>query len=70
MCPHLYGKRYDIRARIHSISGYSAHADQQNLVNFIKRMRKRPKHVRLVHGEQDAQQALRAELKKLNITVD
>jgi hypothetical protein len=33
-------------------------------------MRKRPKHVRLVHGEPDAQQALRAELKKLNIKVD
>ena len=47
----LDGKRYDIRACILSISGSSAHADQQNLVNFIKRMRKRPKHVRLVHGE-------------------
>jgi metallo-beta-lactamase family protein len=55
----LDGKRYDLRACIHSISGYSAHADQQNLVNFIKRMRKRPKHVRLVHGEPDAQESLR-----------
>ena len=74
MCPHLYGKRYDIRARIHSIhsiSGYSAHADQENLANFIKRMRKRPKHVRLVHGEPDAQQALRRKLAKLDIpTID
>ena len=58
----LDGKRYDINARIHTISGYSAHADQRNLVNFIKRMRKRPKHVRFVHGEPDAQQALRIEL--------
>jgi len=66
----LDGKRYDINARIHTISGYSAHADQRNLVNFIKRMRKRPKHVRLVHGEPDAQQALRTELEDLGITVD
>jgi len=67
----LDGKRYDIRARIHSISGYSAHADQQNLVNFIKRMRKRPKHVRLVHGEPGAQQALRRKLAELDIpTID
>jgi metallo-beta-lactamase family protein len=58
------------RARIHSISGYSAHADQQNLVNFIKRMHKRPKHVRLVHGEPEAQQALRTQLESLDITVD
>ena len=67
----LDSKRYDIRARIHSISGYSAHADQQNLVNFIKRMRKRPKHVRLVHGEPGAQQALRRKLAELDIpTID
>ena len=66
----LDSKRYDIRARIHSISGYSAHADQKNLVNFFKRMRKRAKHVRLVHGEPDAQQALRTQLESLNITVD
>ncbi len=66
----LDGKRYDIRARIHTISGYSAHADQKNLVNFIKRMRKRPQHVRLVHGEPDAQQALRHQLEKLGVTVD
>jgi len=33
-------------------------------------MRKKPKHVRLVHSEPAAQKALRAELKKLNITVD
>jgi metallo-beta-lactamase family protein len=63
-------KRYDIRARIHTISGYSAHADQKNLVNFIKRMRKRPKHVRLVHGEPDAQLSLCTELEKLDISVD
>jgi metallo-beta-lactamase family protein len=66
----LDGKRFDIRARIHTISGYSAHADQRNLVNFIKRMRKRPQHVRLVHGEPVAQQALRQELEKLGILVD
>jgi metallo-beta-lactamase family protein len=66
----LDGKRYDIRARIHTISGYSAHADQNNLVNFIKRMRKRPQHVRLIHGEAEAQQALRQKLEELGITVD
>jgi metallo-beta-lactamase family protein len=31
------GQRYPIRARIHTIGGYSAHADQQNLVNFVRR---------------------------------
>jgi metallo-beta-lactamase family protein len=65
----LDGQRCEIKARIHTISGYSAHADQKDLVNFIKRMRKRPQHVRLVHGEPEAQQTLRTELEKHNITV-
>lgn len=66
----LDGKRYDIKARIHTISGYSAHADQRNLVDFIKRMRKRPKHVRLIHGEPEAQQVLREKLELLGVHVD
>jgi len=66
----LDGKKYDIKARTHTISGYSAHADQNNLVNFIKRMRIKPKHVRLVHGEPEAQIALQDQLEHLGITVD
>jgi metallo-beta-lactamase family protein len=34
----LDGRRYDIRARIHTIGGYSAHADQQDLLDFIGAM--------------------------------
>ncbi len=52
------GVKYDIEAGIHTISGYSAHADQGNLVNFIKRMRKKPGQVRLVHGESEAKKSL------------
>jgi len=56
------GRRYPIRARIHTIGGYSAHADQQNLVNFVRRMRHRPHTVRLVHGDVEAKQTLAARL--------
>lgn len=66
----LDGKRYDIKACIHTLSGYSAHADQRNLVNFIKRMRVKPKHVRLVHGEADAKQSLQIELQQIGVFVD
>jgi metallo-beta-lactamase family protein len=61
----LDGQRYPIRAGIHTLGGYSAHADQQNLVNFIRRMRHRPQRVRLVHGEADAKVALRSKLEAL-----
>ena len=58
----LDGKRIDIRARITSLGGYSAHADQGQLLNFIKRMRHPPCHIRLVHGDPDVQAAFRQRL--------
>lgn len=61
----LDGERHDIKAQIHTVSGYSAHADQQNLVNFIKRMRHLPETIYLVHGDKDAKAALKAELQNL-----
>ncbi|MDR9469374.1 MBL fold metallo-hydrolase [Marinospirillum sp.] len=59
------GQRYTIRAGVDTISGYSAHADQKDLVNFIKRMRHWPKQVRLVHGQQEAREALKDEIEQL-----
>ncbi|HEB63860.1 MAG TPA: MBL fold metallo-hydrolase, partial [Gammaproteobacteria bacterium] len=38
----LEGRRYSIRAGIHTLGGYSAHAGQRDLVNFIRRMRHKP----------------------------
>ena len=61
----LDGKRYDINAGTHTISGYSAHADQQDLVNFVKRMRKKPAEIRIVHGDNEAKQTLKVKLKQL-----
>jgi metallo-beta-lactamase family protein len=54
----LDGERVDIRAGVHTLSGYSAHADQQDLLNFVKRMRHKPKHIRIVHGDTEAKQTL------------
>jgi metallo-beta-lactamase family protein len=58
----LDGQRIDIRARVETVSGYSAHADQHDLLNFVRRMRYPPTEVRLVHGDADAQAALKAKL--------
>jgi metallo-beta-lactamase family protein len=54
----LDGQRYDIRAQIHTIGGYSAHADQKGLVSFVTRMRGWPSEVRIVHGEPGAKKQL------------
>lgn len=56
------GQNYTIRAQVSSISGYSAHAGQDDLVNFIRRIPKLPREVRLVHGDSNAKQTLRDRL--------
>ena len=61
------GMKTDINAKIHTISGYSAHADQSNLVNFVTRIRHKPEKVIIVHGDEDAKQALAEKLKQENI---
>ncbi|MDP5189005.1 MBL fold metallo-hydrolase RNA specificity domain-containing protein [Rheinheimera baltica] len=52
------GSRIHIGAEIITLSGYSAHADQQGLLRFVLGMRKRPQQVRIVHGDNEAKQAL------------
>lgn len=55
----LDGGRYDIRARIHQVGGYSAHAGQSDLVAFVSGIPVSPREIRIVHGDQDAKQALK-----------
>lgn len=61
----IEGQRFDIRASVHTISGYSAHADQHDLINFIKRMRRPPSVIRLVHGDREAKRALQLRFEAL-----
>lgn len=55
----LDGERFEIRAGVTSIGGYSAHADQKDLLNFVKRMRHWPRQIRIVHGDPEARETLK-----------
>ena len=61
----LDGQRHTIRAGVATIPGYSAHADQRDLVNFVRRMRYKPTAIRLVHGEEGAKRTLKDELQRI-----
>jgi len=61
----LNGKRITINAGIHTISGYSAHADQLDLLNFVKHIRHKPQEIRIVHGDDSAKAALAEKLAEL-----
>ena len=58
----LWGEDYRVRIRVHTIGGLSAHADQQDLVDWYGAFEGRPP-VYLVHGEPDAQRPLVRRLK-------
>lgn len=47
-----------VKAAIHNLSGYSAHADQAMLINWVKSMPEPPKKITLVHGDPHARKAL------------
>ena len=59
----LDGERFDIRAGVHTIAGYSAHADQSGLIDFVRNMTTRPQRIRLVHGEPAASAVLAERLR-------
>lgn len=61
---NLDGQRYTIRAGVHTLEGYSAHADQQDLLNFVGCMRDKPRRIRLVHGGTGAKAALAAAIRQ------
>lgn len=55
----IFGEEFSVNARIEYIEGYSGHADQQWLLNFVYSFIKKPKHIFLVHGEPTGQLVLK-----------
>ena len=52
----IFGEEIAVNARIEYIEGYSGHADQEGLMNFIYSFISKPKHIFLVHGEAESQE--------------
>ncbi|MCK9605239.1 MAG: MBL fold metallo-hydrolase [Methylomonas sp.] len=58
----LDGRRYTINAGVYTLNGYSAHADRNSLLRFVKGMRNKPSQIRLIHGDDAAKKALQQAL--------
>lgn len=68
----IFGEEIAVNARIEYIEGYSGHADQELLMNFIYSFIKKPKHIFLVHGEPDSQEILGDKIQneaKISVTI-
>ena len=58
----IFGEEIAVNARIEYIEGYSGHADQEGLMNFIYSFIKKPKHIFIVHGEEESQEVLKGKI--------
>ena len=66
----IFGEEIAVNARIEYIEGYSGHADQEWLLNFIYSFLKKPRTIFLVHGEPEGQIVLKQKiLETTNIPV-
>jgi len=59
----LDGEFYELKAKVLSLSSYSAHADQNDLIRFVKGIKKKPTALVLVHGINDARRSLAAKFR-------
>jgi metallo-beta-lactamase family protein len=67
----IFGEEIGINANIKYIEAFSGHADRTGLLNFILSFKKKPKHIFLVHGEEEAQMSLSQEIEdRFGIGVD
>lgn len=48
----LLGEEIDVQLEIYDLEGFSGHADQDTLLNWIGKFRRKPKKIFLVHGEE------------------
>lgn len=60
----IFGDEIAVNARIEYIEGYSGHADQEWLLNFVYSFISKPKHIFLVHGEPESQEVLKEKLEE------
>ena len=68
----IFGEEIAVNARIEYIEGFSGHADQEWLLNFVYSFRTPPKHIFLVHGEEEGQKVLKQKIEEqmeINVTI-
>ena len=63
----IFGERYPLRAQVEVINGFSAHADRDELLNWVQAMEKLPGKAFVVHGEPEPAQALADSLTNLGV---
>ncbi|HEQ70944.1 MAG TPA: MBL fold metallo-hydrolase [Spirochaetia bacterium] len=62
----IFGEEYIVRARIEKIDGFSAHADKDELLAWVRTLKRPPRYTFVVHGEEESSRAFAEALRKEN----
>jgi metallo-beta-lactamase family protein len=68
----IFNQKYPVRARIEEIQGFSAHADQDELLRWLSSIKNTPRKVFVVHGEKESSMGfakLVAEKRKCEVAI-
>lgn len=60
----IFGDDVPVRASVHTLNGFSAHADQPALMEWASRFRRAPSRVIITHGEAQVAEILAGRLRE------
>ncbi len=53
----ILGQKYKVKAKVVQINGFSAHADKNEMLSWLKQLKSPPRQIFLVHGEPESAKA-------------
>jgi metallo-beta-lactamase family protein len=59
----IHGEYVDVKAQVSQLEGFSAHADAEGLMAWLRGFDSKPRQAFVVHGEPEAADALRMRIK-------
>ncbi|MHB1661968.1 MAG: MBL fold metallo-hydrolase RNA specificity domain-containing protein, partial [bacterium] len=66
---HILGEDFEVNAQIYTINGFSSHADQNELLEWLTAAKAKPGKVCLIHGDEDVMNVYKGKLKERGFDV-
>ncbi|MDY7039849.1 MAG: MBL fold metallo-hydrolase [Chloroflexota bacterium] len=63
----IFGQEHDLRAQVETIYGFSAHADREELLDYVRGVNKELQRVFVIHGEEESSLSLADGIRAQNV---